>query len=98
MRLSHRSKSYFESVSCSVSGDAADGPLAAQENEERHHIARWPLSSSFRYLALRLRKDGDLRLCDWCLKSSRRCMDSERSRKTPKNWKAYRRHQWVVEL
>lgn len=97
MHLYHRSKSYFESVSRCVPSDAADGPVTALENEERHHLARWPLASSFRFRAIRLRKDGVLRLCDWCLKDGRRCMDSRRSRNLQKSWKAFRRHQWAVE-
>ena len=97
MHLSHRSKSPFESMSSCVHGDAADGAETALENEERHQITRWPLSSAFRFRALRLRKHGDLRLCDWCLLRRRRCMDSRRSRNLQKNWKAFRRHQWAVE-
>lgn len=94
MRLSHRSKPDFESLSC-VPWTAAD-PNIDLELVERHNPAGWPLSSAFRYRALRLRKDGVLRLCDWCLTDSRRCNDSRRPR-TFKNWKAYRRHQWAVE-
>lgn len=94
MRLSPRSKSYFESLRC-VPSTAAD-PNTELEHVERHNPAGWQLASAFRYRALRLRKDGVLRLCDWCLTAHRRCNDSRRPH-IFKNWKAYRRHQWAVE-
>lgn len=95
MRLSYPSTSTVESLRRCASRASGD-PESALENEERHHVQRWPLASSFRYRAIRLWKDGDLRLCDRCLMSGRRCSDSRR-RGNPKNWKAYRRHQWAVE-
>jgi hypothetical protein len=95
MRLSYHSTSTVESP-CRCPLRAVGDPESALENEERHHIKRWPLSSSFRYRALRLRKDGVLRLCDRCLLSGRRCSDSRRCRNL-RNWKAFRRRQWAVE-
>jgi len=94
MRLFYRSKPNFESLSCASRRAAT--PHIELERQERHNPAGWPLSSAFRYRALRLRKDGVLRLCDWCLTDNRRCNDSRRPR-TSKNWKAYRRLQWAVE-
>jgi hypothetical protein len=95
MRLRCYSKPNLESVPCA---ERAVGDLdSALESEERHNPGGWPLSSAFRYRALRLRKDGTLRLCDWCLTNKRRCQDSRRSGFNPKCWKAYRRHQWAVE-
>lgn len=95
MRLCCYSKPNSESLPYAqcVGGD----PDSALEAQERHNPAGWPLSSAFRYRALRLRNDRVLRLCDRCLTDNRRCHDSRRSGANPKNWKAYRRHQWVVE-
>jgi hypothetical protein len=94
MRLCYRSNNRFESWICVPC--AASDPHIDLEHEERHNSASWPLSSAFRYWALRLRRDGVLRLCDWCLKRRRRCHDSRRPH-TFKNWKTYRRRQWAVE-
>ena len=51
-----------------------------------------PKWESFRFRAMRIYHE--LRLCEWCLRSNRRCIESLRFNRRDRSWKRHRRQQY----
>ena len=71
-------------------GEPAPDELA----HDVEHFEDYRVFEGFPVRARTLGKAGELRLCEVCLRSKRRCIESARAIRADRSWKRHRRWQW----